>query len=110
MGSWSPLQPFAGMLANYRLAREALGAKGMMSLVSVCLAAGLASVLWRHSALTIGVASGLLVSGILFVRTGAYREYLAAIAETHGLPPLGAVLRYNVEYVVQRIGAPWRRR
>jgi hypothetical protein len=106
---WSPLRPFIAMHANYRLAREALGARGAMSVVYVCIAAGVASLLWRHYTIPIGIAGGLLVSGILFVRSGAYREYLAAIEETHGLPPLGAILRYNVTYLVERIAARWRR-
>ena len=70
--------------------------------VNVCTVAGLAAVVWRHDALLIGIVGGLLVSGILFVRTGAYREYLAAIEEMHGVPPLGAILRYNVVNLVQR--------
>lgn len=106
---WSPFKPLAGMFASYRLAREALGRNGKLGIVYICIAAGLASVVWRHYTIPIGIAGGLLVSGILFVRTGAYREYLAAVEDTHGLPPLDVVLRYNVDYVMRRIRVPWRR-
>ena len=78
-GRWSPFRPFVGLLVNYRVAREVLGARGQMSVLSMCIAAGLASVLWRHDTLLIGIVGGLLVTVVLFVRTGAYREYLAAI-------------------------------
>lgn len=107
--SWSPFRPFTGLRANYRLAREALRRNGTLGIVYVCVAAGLASVVWRHASLFIGIAGGLLVSGILFVRTGAYREYLAAIEEAQGVPPLGLVLRYNVERLWTRIRTLWRR-
>ncbi|HLG72315.1 MAG TPA: hypothetical protein VK009_18000, partial [Chloroflexota bacterium] len=66
---WSPFRPFAGMLANYRLARAALGTSGKLGILYICVAAGLASVVWRHASIPIGIAGGLLVSVILFVRT-----------------------------------------
>lgn len=97
------------MFRSYRLAREALGRNGKLGIIYICIAAGLASIVWRHYTVAIGIAGGLLVSGILFVRTGAYREYLAALEDTHGLPPLDAVVRYNVDYVMRRIRMPWRR-
>jgi hypothetical protein len=106
---WSPFRPFTDMLASYRLACEALGRDGKLGIVYLCIAAGLTSIVWRHYAVLIGVVGGLLVSGILFVRTGAYREYLAAVEDTHGIPPLDVVLRYNVDYLLRRIRALWRR-
>jgi hypothetical protein len=105
---WSPLKPFATIRANYRTAREALGASGSMSLIYVCIAAGLASVVWRHAMVPISIVGGLLVAGILFVRTGAYREYLAAIEEVHGLPSLGIVIRYNIQCLLKEIKTRWR--
>jgi hypothetical protein len=106
---WSPFRPFTGMLTNYRLAREALGRSGKVGIIYICIGAGLASIIWRHASILIGIGGGLLVSGILFIRTGAYREYLDAIKDTHGVPPLDVVLRYNVEYLLHRIRALWRR-
>ena len=106
---WSPFSPFAGIVAGYGVARAALGRNGKLGIVSICLTAGLASIVWRHATIPIGIAGGLVVSGILFVRTGAYHEYLAAIAEAHGVPPLGVVLRYNIGIMLCRIRALWRR-
>lgn len=106
---WSPFRPFVGLLANYGLAREALGRTGKVSILYICIAAGLASVVWRHASIPIGIAGGLVVSGILFVRTGAYREYLAALEEAHGVPPLDVVLRHNVDHLLRRIRTLWRR-
>lgn len=82
---------------------------GKLGIVYVCIAAGLASVVWRQASLFVGIAGGLLVSGILFVRTGAYREYLAAIEEAQGFPPLDVVVRYNFDYVVRRLRVLWHR-
>ena len=106
---WSPFRPFTGIFANYRLAREALGRSGRLGIVYVCIAAGLASIVWRHATIPIGIGGGLLVAGILFVRTGAYREYLAAIEDARGLPPLDVVLRYNGDYLLRRVRALWQR-
>jgi hypothetical protein len=106
---WSPLVPFATMRTNYRVASQALGASGRASVAYVCVSAGLASVVWRHYTLPIGIGGGLVVAAILFVRTGAYREYLAAIESAHGVPALGAVVRYNLDCVAQRIRVRWRR-
>jgi hypothetical protein len=109
IGGWSPLRPFAGLVSTYRLVHRALGRDGKLGVLYICLAAGLASILWRQYTVPIGIGGGLLVSGMLFVRTGAYREYLAAIENTHGVPPLDVVLRYNVDCLAQRIRVLWRR-
>jgi hypothetical protein len=106
---WSPFRPFAGLLTSYRLAAEALGRNGKLGVIYICIVAGLASIIWRHFTVPIGIAGGLLVSGILLVRTGAYREYLAALEDTHGVPPLDVVVSYNVHYLMQRIRVLWRR-
>ncbi|SRR5579883_1108395 len=107
---WSPFRPFDAMRANWRMAHQALRRAGTMRVAYICLAASLAAMLWRQDAVLIGVAGGLVLSGMLLVRTGAYREYLAAIEDIHGAPSLGAVVRYNAEYAFKRIRSLWRRR
>ncbi len=109
LGQWFPLSPFKPLRANYLMARQALGAGGRMGVVYICIVAGLASVVWRHYTLPIGITGGLAVAAIMFVRTGAYREYLATIADAHGLPPVGEVARYNLACLTTWITTRWRR-
>lgn len=108
-GHWSPMAPLRPFYTNYLLTRDALGSGGRMGVVYVCLTAGLASVVWRHYTLPIGIGGGLIVAAIMFVRTGAYREYLAAIKDAQGLPLASAVLRYNLACLSAWITTRWRR-
>ncbi len=109
VGQWSPLRPFKPLRANYLMARQALGAGGRMGVVHICIVAGLAAVVWRHYTLPIGITGGLAVAAIMFVPTGAYREYLATIADAHGMPPVGEVARYNLACLTTWITTRWRR-
>jgi hypothetical protein len=103
------LEPLAEIVANQRLAREALGQSGRQGVLAICVVAGLASVIWRHDSFPIGIGGGVIVAGLLLVRTGAYREYLTAIETIHGFPPLTAVLRYNSACLRRTLRALWRR-